>query len=323
MVLSLNAEMVQAQSGRVVIYATGGTKVGKALNKAFQEKYPDIKVDPIFGGTGELITRLRAEGKNPLCDVFRGGAEAIDAMPELFESYKTKEHDMFLKSAVGEGARWYGQTVTIQLFIVNTNKMPLDQAPKSWKDLGDPKYKGKILAAHPSLSGSSYRQLAQMLQLYGWDFVKKVIDNTEYVTKSRMVYTNVSKGQMHMGLTEESKPYRMAQKGYPVVAVYPSEGVAMAFGAVAIVKNAPNPKNARLLADFYNSKEGHALVLKKEPRRSARKDMKAPEYMPSTESVKFFVFDQATAAKNREANLRKFEKIYAEAGKKKLKKKKK
>jgi len=300
-----------AQKGTVVYYSSGGAKVAKAVVKAFNKKYPDINVEHIIGGTGELSTRIKAEKDNPRGDVFRAAVEAFYSFPGLFESYKTKEDAAYSRNLVGKDYKFYAYSTAIQLFIVNTRLVPEAEAPKSWQALGDPKYKGKIIMAHPAVSGSAFRQIAQMVHLHGWDLVAKVVDNTNFVPKSRLVYTNVAKGEYAIGVTEESKPYRMAKDGYPTIAVYPEEGVAMSYGAVGLIKNGPNPENARLLADFINSKEGHQLAVKVENRRSPRTDVAAPKVMPMTSAIKFFDFDEKTAAENRDEILKKFEELYS------------
>ena len=300
-----------AQEGSVVYYSSGGAKVAKGIIKAFKKVYPGITVETIIGGTGELMTRIKAEKINPRGDVFRGAVEAFYEDLGLFDSYKTKEYDAFSKDLVGKDLKFYAYSTAIQLFIVNTKMMPEADVPKSWKDLGNPKYKGKILMAHPAVSGSAYRQMVQIVQLHGWELFEKVLDNATFVPKSRLVYTNVAKGEMAIGITEESKPYGMAKKGYPAIAVYPKEGVAMSYGAVGLIKGGPNPKNARLFFDFINSKEGHEIAVKVENRRSPRKDVPAPKVMPPTDSIKFFDFDIEAADKNRDAYLKKFDALFS------------
>jgi iron(III) transport system substrate-binding protein len=300
-----------AQKGRVVYYSSGGAKVAKALVKSFGKKYPDITVETIIGGTGELVTRIKAEKGNPRGDVFRAAVEAFYSFPEMFESYKTKEDAAFSRNLVGRDHKFYAYSTAIQLFIVNTKLISKADAPKSWKALGDPKYKGKIIMSNPALSGSAFRQIAQIVHLHGWELMERVVNNANFVPKSRLVYTNVAKGEYAIGVTEESKPYRMAKKDYPTIAVYPEEGVAMSYGAVGIIKGGPNPKNARLFIDFINSREGHQIAVKVENRRSPRADIIAPKIMPKTSDIKFFDFDEEKAAKNRAEILKKFETLYS------------
>lgn len=136
-----------------------------------------------------------------------------------------------------------------------------------------------------------------MVQLYGWNLVETVIENTVFVPKSRMLYTQLSRGEMPSGVTEECQPFLEAP-------VYLEEGTGTRFGAVAIIKGGPNPGNACLFVDFHNSAEGHAIGVKVRQRCSPRSDVDPPEGigMPATSEGKFFP-DGAGAAENRQTNL--------------------
>ncbi|MBM3549714.1 MAG: extracellular solute-binding protein [Alphaproteobacteria bacterium] len=296
-----------AQSGRVVVYNAGGPDLFKPLSEAFAQKYPQVKIDVINAGVGELFTRIRAERSNPRGDVLLGASgEAFVGNTELFQPYKAKEHDAFDPKVVGPDNTFYGFSMPLQALIVNTKLMPLDQAPKSWKDLGEPRYTGKIIMSNPSLSGSAYGQIAQILQLHGWDLVSKIIGNATFVAQSAVVFQNVAKGEYAVGLTGDSNIVTMAQQGFPVAAVYPSEGTALRFDASGIIKGGPNPDSAKLFLDFINTKEAHAIVVKSN-RRSVRTDVAAPAGQIPTNQVKTFAYDDAAAARDRKANLEKFD----------------
>lgn len=156
--------------------------------------------------------------------------------------------------------------------------------------------------ANPSLSGSSYSQLAQAPQLHGWPAVDGMIANSVFVQESRLVYVQVSRGEIPIGITKESLVFIEAKKGFPVVAIYAEEGTGMRFGAVAVVKGGPNPANARLLVDFLNSKEGHEIGVRVRERRSPRADGAPPTLkgMPPTKDVKMFAYDEKAAAASRD-----------------------
>ena len=149
----------------------------------------------------------------------------------------------------------------LQAFIVNRKLMPAPGGPKSWADLGKPEFKGQIIMANPALSGSAYAQLAQMLQLHGWDVVEKVVDNTTFVTSSKLVYQNVAKGENAVGITGDYNIVGMQKKGYPVECVYPSEGTGLRFDANGLIKGGPNPENGKLFLDFANSHEAHEIMV--------------------------------------------------------------
>ena len=304
-------EAALAQSGKVVHYNANGSKMARAITAAFEKKYPNIKVETIVGGSGELLARVKGEKGRPRGDVYNGSMETLESSPHFFTPTKTAEHDKFPAMGVGPNNLYYGDSLSLQVIMVNTDMMSLGDAPKCWKDLADPKYKGKIIMANPSLSGSAYSQLAQMIQLYGWDFTAKVINNSVFVPKSRLVYTNVSRGEAPIGITEETKPYKEAAKGFPVKTVYFCEGTGMRYGAVSIIKGGPNPKNAKLLYDFLNSKEGNEIGVKVRKRRSPRHDVSVPKGLPPLAKVKLFAYDGLTAATSRNAYLKKFNEIFS------------
>ncbi len=299
-----------AQSGTVVVYAGGGSKVNKALAKAFKKVHPKIDVELLNLGGGEALTRIRAEKENPRADIFFSTVEALGANLELLASYKAAEHDIYPAWAVGTNNKHYGVELAMMIFIVNTELMPLADAPKSWKDLADSKYKGKIIMANPSLSGSAYSQLAQMIQLYGWDVAGKVIENAIFVPKSRLVYSQVAKGEFAIGLTEESRVYSQMAKGYKVAPVYPAEGTAPRLSSVGIVKGGPNPENAKIFFDWRLSKAANAIQVKVRGKRVVRSDVKARGNMPSMASIKTFKYDAKAAGAKRKEILAGFNKRF-------------
>ena len=134
---------------------------------------------------------------------------------------KSKEDAAFLAPRVGPDNKYYGFSTNFQVFMVNTKMMPVDKAPQSWMDLTKPEYKGKVLMANPAQSGSGYSQMIQILQLYGWDVMDKVIGVSTIVTSSRLAYQNVAKGEVPVGLTSEFNVLASKLDGLPVEAVYP------------------------------------------------------------------------------------------------------
>ncbi len=301
-----------AQSGNVVFYNAGGSKLGKALTKAFNKHHPDIAVDLISAGSGELLTKIKAEKGNPRGDVVYFTMASFDSDPSYYESFKHPDHAMWPETAVGKDLKYYGFTDTIYTFILNTDEMNQADAPKTWKELGDPKFKGKIIMANPSLSGSAYNQLATFVQLYGWDLVEKIVANAVIVPKSRLVYSLVAKGEYPVGVTEETKAYVEAAKGFKTVSIYPEDGMPLMGSAIGIIKNAPNMENAKLLATFINSKEGQGIHVKVRKRRVPRTDVKQPDGLPPISSLNvLYDFDVVKASANRKAYLKKFDEIFS------------
>ncbi len=253
-----------AAAQSVVVYNTVSTKLMQAFVDDFQKANPGIKVDVISGGSGELLTRIKAEKANPRGDIFAGpDADMFDAEPDLFASYKSKEDAAFDRSAVGKDDKYYGFSTNFQTFIVNTKMMPLDKAPKSWADLAKPEFKGKIQMANPAQSGSAYSQMQQILSLYGWDMMAKIIQNATFVTSSKLAFQNVAKGEFPVGLTSEFNILVMKNEGNPVEAIYPSDGTALINDGNALIKGGEKiPRLHQLQTGPHNSRRPRQAALR-------------------------------------------------------------
>jgi len=296
----------------VVIYNAVSTKLIQAFAEEFQKQNPGVKAEIISGGSGELLTRIKAERANPRGDVLVGpDADVFDAEIDLFEAYDSKEKAGFDKAAVHPQGKYYGFSTNFQAFIVNTKMMPLDKAPKSWADLAKPEFKGKILMANPAQSGSAYSQMHQILMLYGWDVMGKIIQNATFVPSSKLAFQNVAKGEIAVGLTSEFNILVSKLEGNPVDFVYPSDGTALINDANGIIKGGPNGENARKFIDYISSKQAHTILVDLDKRRSARLDVAPPPGLPDAKGIKTFAYDSAGAAKNRTEELEKFDKLFS------------
>ncbi|MHA1524453.1 MAG: extracellular solute-binding protein [Alphaproteobacteria bacterium] len=301
-----------AAGGDLTIYNATNPKLLNKIVEVFTAKNPEINVEIINAGVGELLTRIRAEKANPRGDIYFGASvEAYLSALDLFAPYKTRESGKYRADVIGPDNKYFGFSMPLQAFIVNSKLMPAGTEPKSWSDLGEARFKGKIVMANPSLSGSAYAQLAQMLQLHGWDLVKKVIGNTTFVTSSKLVYQNVGKGEVAVGITGDYNVIKMQDKGFPVVAVYPSEGTGLRFDANGLIAGGPNPEAAKVFLDFANTAETHEIMVTMRKRRSVRTDVSAPKGQIPTADVPTFDYDTDKAASQRKANLTKFDEMFS------------
>lgn len=308
---ALMGTAVYAQEGNLIVYNPAGD-AGERIIDAFKAKYPAISISAINAGVGELFTRIAAEKNNPQGDVILcASSEAYLANPGLFEPYVSTEAAAFSSDVVAVDSSFYGCSMPLQAFIVNTNLLSEDEYPKSWADLAKPELKGKLVLANPSLSGSAYAQLAQIIQLHGWEVAEKVMANARFTTSSQSVFQDVGRGEIEVGVTGEVNVKTMMDEGYPVTAVYPQDGTGLRFDASAIIANAPHMDNAKLFLDFANSAEAHEIIVSTN-RRSVRTDVSAPAGLIPTADVPTFMYDDGLAAATREENLAKFEELFGQ-----------
>ena len=291
-----------AASDSLVIWSATSAELTQALANAFMESHPGIKVDIISSGTGELITRLKAEQPNPSGDIALGmGQEAFEGNYDLFESYPVKVDDIpALLKDTRSNPKYYGMSMPIQAFIVNTDLLTPAEYPKSWKDLADPKYKGKVVMANPSMSGSAYSQVYQMNEIYGFDFIKKLVPNVVWVTSSKIVPNSVVRGEYAIGVTGDYNVAKHLAEGAHVAVSYPSEGTGARFDASGIIKNGPNLENAKLFMDWVVTRDALQIVFESRSRRTVNPDVPVPAGLPPLKKVTLVTYDAIKASEVRE-----------------------
>lgn len=291
-----------AETGKLVIWSATSAKLTEALVAAFTALYPEIDVQYITVGSGELLTRLRAEQPNPSGDILLGIAqEAFEGNYDLFTPYKVAKDEIppQFKDPNPE-PRYYGMSLPIQAFIVNTDLLKPWEYLRCWKDLALDIYAGKIIMANPSVSGSAYSQVYQMYKLYGFDFLKEVIPNVTFVASSKMVPESVARGEYAIGVTGD---YNIAVKmgeGAPVIAIYPCEGTAIRFDAAGIIAGCANLHNAQLFMDWIVTKEALTIVYETRFRRTVHPDVPMPKGLPPLSEIRLVPYDSIHAAEVRE-----------------------
>lgn len=296
----------------VVVYSAISTKLTQAFVDAFQKANPGVTVQVIAGGSGELLTRVKAERNNPLGDVLLGpDADTFDSDLSLFASYKSPQSSAFDAAALQPDNKYTGFSTNFQVFIVNTKMMPLAGAPKTWKDLAKPEYKGKILMANPAQSGSAFSQLHQIIALYDWKAMDQIIANATFVSSSKLAFQNVAKGEIAVGLTSEFNVLQSKAEGNPVEAVYPEDGTALVVDAVGIIARGRNPDAARKFVDFVASKPAHEMLVKLDGRRSARNDVPPPAGLAEIGKIKVVPYNTMSAAKDKDAELARFDEAFS------------
>jgi iron(III) transport system substrate-binding protein len=144
----------------------------------------------------------------------------------------------------------------------NTNLVKPQDAPKSFADLLDPKWTGKIVKAHPGYSGTILTATYEMSRDLGWEYFEKLAkQRVMQVQSATDPAKKVALGER--AVTVDGSEYVMLQlkeAGRPIEVVYPSEGTPLITGPNAIFKNAPNPNAARLFQSWMFTLEAQQLM---------------------------------------------------------------
>ena len=294
----------QSTEGEVVVYTAAQSTIVQAIGPLFEQK-TGIKIRFVEGGTGEILKRARAEATNPLGDVLWAlGAEGMAANADLLEPYTVADDAKIAaiyKKGMADG-RITPNNVTPMVIVYNRKLLPEAEAPKSWRDLAEGRWKDKIAYAAADKSGSSYTILATLLTVFGdndagWQVVEDIMKNAKILPSSSRVPKGVADGEYQAGLTYEDAAMRQVKGGAPVGVVYPQDGTSIPPDGNAILKGAKHPKAARAFMDFAVSKEAMDLLAQKFELRSARTDVAPPAGFPAIDTIKAVPYDMEWAGK--------------------------
>lgn len=287
--------------GKVTVYTAAPQDLIDKVVPAF-EAATKTKVELVKAGSGELINRLKAEKGRQTADVIWSVAgEVLEANSTLFTKY-APENAKFIADAFKIDDAWVPFTAVATSFGVNTKLLTPAQYPKSWTDLANPAYKGKISAARPDKSGSAYIQLATILQLYGedkgWELYAKILDNLVLSNSSGAVPKFVNDGEASIGLSNEDTLLKFKQGGGPVEILYPADGTTASADGMALLANPANAEGGKQFMNFMLSQEAQT-ILDGVGRRPIRADIVSKSSLTPLSNIKLIKFNTDLAGAQR------------------------
>ena len=246
-----------AAAAEVVLYSSNPSELLDLVSKGFEAK-TGIKVSVVRLGTGEAMKRIAAEKDKPLCDVFWSGDVAVlENAKENFQPYRSPEAKGLPAGYVEKEARWTASNAHVMIIMVNKALVKERTCRRPGRTSSLPKWKGKVVMANPEKSGSAYAQAYGIYKLYGWDGIRKLIDNAKILDSSSLIYKGVAAGEYPLGVTMEYAAHRYIDGGDKNVGIiYPADGAFMAPEATGIVKNCPHPAEAKQVRRLSDQQEG-------------------------------------------------------------------
>lgn len=285
--------------GKVIVYTSNDSNLNRHVFEAFR-KETGIEVEQVEAGSGVVFRRVNSEKERPLGDIVWGVSRTLlRANKALLAPYASKNKDAVPAHFRDPDDHWIGTNVHLLVILQNTKVLPADQGPKSWADLIDAKYKGKVAFTDPANSGSAYSNLTMLAQTWGgeggWDKVASLLANTRVLNRSSLVFQGVGNGEFALGMSLEYAGYQWSSNGAPVKVIYPADGTVAQMEGVAIIKGGPNGENAKQFVDYVTRKDVRETILRFAFRRPARQDLdlsKLPGAMPQLADVKLVDYDE-------------------------------
>lgn len=247
------------KEGTVTLYSSASTGPTNALAEAFKTKY-GIDVTVYRAGSSEVATRVQGEesaGRTE-ADVLIIEQPALGLLQPFLAEYDSPERAPI-------AAEYKTPTATlIRMYVAqigwNSAVVSEADAPKDWKDLADPKWKGRFGSLDPHVTATTLAWQMMVDKLYGDSFLAEFGANQPklYASTNAMSQAVVS-GEIDLGIINSFGVIQMAATGAPIAGIIP-ESTVLFGGNVSVFAKAPHPNAARLLADFAISAEGQSVI---------------------------------------------------------------
>jgi iron(III) transport system substrate-binding protein len=251
------------KEARVILYSSMDLPVGEKLGKAFEAQYPGIVVQIERSGSERLFQRVAQE--------FGTDIHAVDVINSSDASHfiSWKKNGWMAPFVSEDIAQHFlpefrdpdGMSATSRIYLssiaYNTSLVKPEDAPKSFADLLDPKWAGKMVKGHPAYSGTIMTATFQLVRELGWEYLEKLSkQRVMQVQSSTDPPKKLSLGERAvMADGNEYGVVLLKEAGQPVEPVYPTEGAPTISGPTGIFAAAPHPNAARLFQAWLHTRE--------------------------------------------------------------------
>jgi iron(III) transport system substrate-binding protein len=317
---AITPQLIEAakKEGKLVWYTSIDLSVSEKIAASFKEKFAGIEVRVERTGAERVFQRIGQEYASNVhaVDVANSSDAAhllawkkqgilLPYVPEDVAKYYKPEH----RDADGTYA---GFRATLSPIAYNTKLVKAEDAPASFKDLLDPKWKGKIVKAHPGYSGTILTATFEMVRDIGWEFYENLAkQNIMQVQSATDPPKKLSLGERSvMADGAEYNILLLKEAGQPVEAVYPTEGTPFIVGPNGIFKAAPNPNAAKLFQNYCFTPEAQTIIIDAGGLRSLHPQVKEHTGRKPLADIKLMKEDAEGAEKASEEIKARYQKIF-------------
>lgn len=294
------SQLLQAakKEGKVVWYTSLALPSSTAIAHAFRTRYAGIEVEVNRTGSQRVLQRVMQEAgagiKN--VDVIHtsdAGHFVLLKDKGMLLKYVPKGVEPFPAGFKDKDGFYFGMRATLSVIAYNPKIVLERDAPKTWKDLLNPKWKGKMVTAHPGYSGIIMTHVLALVNLYGWDYFKELAKNSLHIVQSANDPAEVvASGERPVGVNgSEYFYYKVQKQGNPIKILYPKEGIPLIVSPVAIAKDAPHPNAAKLFSEFIFAKESQQLLADREGLYTGHPEVTYPADKPKLKELKLLPAD--------------------------------
>ena len=264
-----DAQAASDASGNVMLYSSMQEDQLMAIKEGFEKKYPNIKMDYYFAGTGKVITKIATEHQSGqvAADVIWVGdpSDYIGFKKEgILAKYSSPEAGAIADKFIDSEGYYTGARMMNMSIGYNSSLVTEEEAPKSWNDLLDAKWNNQIVMTDPSSAGTTKYFVGALLSSpdYGEEYFQKLKDNgCELESGTTATHNQVAAGAYKVGIMLDYVTQNLMDEGSPLGFTYIDSDLVSIFSPIGLVEGCANETNGKLLYDFILSKEGQEILV--------------------------------------------------------------
>lgn len=252
------------KEGKLLLYSAVVLDNEQILAKAFSERFPGVKVDIVRAPGGRLFSRIETEAA--------AGKLTADVVDLTDRMLVVRIKHLFADYTPPNAAKWDGSSMplpnlwprTLFVYALAYNSALIKPPQATWKELEDPKYKGKAGVILAGGGGSAWTLAMFQRKIMGEGTWKAVADQTPRLFElNGPMSSAVVRGEVQIATVLTATALALKFQGAPIDVVYPKEGLPATPGAAGIFKDAPNPNAARLFLNWSLSEEGQNVMVER------------------------------------------------------------
>ena len=271
------------KEGKVTWYTAVDVKVAEAIAKSFKAAYPKIQVEVERSGSERVFQRVNQEYQSNIKNV--DVVNSSDASHFIFWKQQkwlaahtppdAKKFDAKYRDPDGFYHTW---RASLSVAGYNTNLVKEADAPQSYADLIDPKWKGKMAKAHPGYSGTALTGTFAIVKALGWEYLEKLSrQGVQQLQSTTATPKSIASGERAVMIDgNEYNMFMEMDAKSPVKIIYPREGTPFVNSPGAIFADAPHPNAARVFQNFLFTAPAQQLLVNEGGQRSMHPDVKEP-----------------------------------------------
>ncbi|MFP6890561.1 MAG: extracellular solute-binding protein [Nitrospinota bacterium] len=304
------------KEGSILWYSSLGLPIAQAVCNLYNSKKNGIKCILHRSGSGKLYRRYLLESKGGIykADVIHTsnlGHFLNMRAKKILVKYVPKGIGNFNPKFKTDHGYWTILRASMLVPFYNTKNVKAADAPKSWKDIIDPKWQGKIVHSHPSYSGFVTNGMINIVKLHGWDYYKKMAALKPRIMQSALGgIPIVATGEADIGAgTVLYGLFAAIKKGEPVQVIIPTEGVPLVTSPNSVLAKAPHPNAAKAFTDFLFSKETQQLLANRFL-HVGHPGVKYPKGLPALSDFKLMTISGKELKKENKPTRKMFRKLF-------------